>query len=322
MRNLYASLLLLVLIHPAGAQPADFNAWLAGLRQDAMTQGITTQTFDRALAGVQPIPHIIELDHAQPETILTFAQYIERVVTPVRRETARARYAENQNLLDEIGRRYGVQPAYIVALWGIETNFGHSIGNYPVVAALATLAFDGRRSAFFRNELINALLIIQNDNIDPAKMIGSWAGAMGQSQFMPSSFLAYAVSYRGDAAPDIWGRTDDVFASIANYLSRLGWHGDESWGEAATLPPGFDASLVGLAQKKTVTEWAALGVRGAGGSALPASAPASDRRAALLQPGGSDGPTLLVYDNFSILMRWNSSTYFGVAVGYLADSVQ
>lgn len=321
MHPLYALLILVLFIHPAGAQPGDFEAWLVGLRHDAMTQGVSAQTFDRALAGVQPIPHIIELDRAQPETTFTFEQYIDRVVTPSRRETARARYAENRALLEEIGRRYGVQPAYIVALWGIETDFGHSIGNYSVVAALATLAYDGRRSAFFRNELINALLIIQNDNIDPAKMIGSWAGAMGQSQFMPSSFLAYAVSYRGNAAPDIWNRTDDVFASIANYLSSLGWRADQSWGEAATLPAGFDASLIGLAQKKTLAEWAALGVRRGDGSALPASTSHSDQHAALLQPGGSDGPTLLVYDNFSTLMRWNSSTYFGVAVGYLADSV-
>jgi membrane-bound lytic murein transglycosylase B len=322
MRYLYSLLILLFLFHPAAAQTGDFKAWLLALRQDAMTQGISAQTFDRALAGVQPIPRIIELDQAQPETVLTFAQYIDRVVTPVRRDTARARYAENKALLDEIGQRYGVQPAYIVALWGIETSFGHSIGNYSVVAALATLAYDGRRSGFFRKELMNALLIIQNDHIDPAKMIGSWAGAMGQSQFMPSSFLAYAVSYRGNAAPDIWNRTDDVFASIANYLSSLGWHGDQPWGEAATLPAGFDATLIGLPQKRTLAEWAALGVRRANGSALPASAPDSTRRAALLQPGGSDGPTLLVYDNFSIIMRWNSSTYFGVAVGYLADSVQ
>ena len=310
-------LALLCAARPAVAEPGDFKTWLQGMRQDAMAQGISPATLDRAFAGVQPIPRIIELDHTQPETTLTFAQYIERVVTPVRREAARTHYLENKPLLDEIGQRYGVQPRYIVALWGIETNFGHSIGNYSVVAALATLAYDGRRSAFFRRELINALLIIQNDKIDPATMIGSWAGAMGQSQFMPSSFLAYAVSYRGKGAPDIWNRADDVFASIANYLSRVGWHGDQGWGEAVIAPTGFDAGLVGIGQKKTVTEWAALGIKRADGSALPGS----DRRVALLQPGGTDGPTFLVYDNFSVIMRWNNSSFFGVAVGYLADSV-
>jgi membrane-bound lytic murein transglycosylase B len=318
MRWLIVFFALFCAVYPAAAEPGDFKAWLQGMRQDAMAQGISAATLDRAFAGVQPIPRIIELDHTQPETTLSFAQYIERVVTPARRDAARAHYLENKPLLDEIGQHYGVQPCYIVALWGIETNFGHSIGNYSVVAALATLAYDGRRSTFFRRELINALLIIQNDKIDPAAMIGSWAGAMGQSQFMPSSFLAYAVSYRGNAAPDIWNRTDDVFASIANYLSRLGWRADQGWGEAVALPAGFDASLVGPGQKKTVAEWAALGVRHADGSVLPA---APDRRAALLQPGGSDGPTFLVYDNFSVIMRWNNSSYFGVAVGYLADSV-
>ncbi len=201
-----------------------------------MAQGISAVTLDRAFAGVRPIPRIIELDHSQPETTLTFAQYIERVVPPARREAAHQRYVENKALLDEIGRRYGVQPRYIVALWGIETDFGRTIGTYPVVAALATLAYDGRRAAFFRRELIDALRIIQDDKIEPAAMIGSWAGAMGQSQFMPSSFLAFAVSYRGKAAPDIWTRKDDVFASIANYLSRSGWHGDQAWGEEVTAP--------------------------------------------------------------------------------------
>jgi membrane-bound lytic murein transglycosylase B len=316
-------LLLLVLIRPAAAaEPGDFKTWLQGFRQDAMSQGITKPTLDRALAGVQPVPRILELDHQQPETVLTFAQYIERVVTQSRRDAAKARYAANKALLDEVGQRYGVQPRFIVALWGIETDFGRSIGTYPAVTALATLAYDGRRSSFFRRELINALLIIQNDKIDPATMVSSWAGAMGQSQFMPSSFLAFAVSYKGDAAPDIWHRTDDVFASIANYLARSGWHADQSWGETVTLPQGFDSSQIGLPQKKSVAEWAKLGVLRADGSALPSTPSDSDRRAAIVQPGGADGPSFLVYDNFSIIMRWNSSTYFAIAVGYLADSVK
>jgi membrane-bound lytic murein transglycosylase B len=322
MRRLIFALILLCLVRPAAAEPSDFKTWLQGFRQDAMGQGITAATLDRALAGVSPVPRIIELDRQQPETVLTFAQYVERVVSQARRDTARARYAENKSLLEEIGQKYGVQPRYIVALWGIETDFGRIIGTYPVVTALATLAYDGRRSAFFRRELINALLIIQNQKIDPAIMIGSWAGAMGQSQFMPSSFLAYAVSYRGKGPPDIWKRTDDVFASIANYLSRSGWHGDQSWGETIRLPAGFDSSLIGLQQKKTIGDWAKFGIRRADGSALPNGSPESQRRAAVIQPGGSDGPSFLVYDNFSVIMRWNNSSYFAVAVGYLADSVK
>lgn len=321
MRWLIAFLMLVTLAGPAAAESQDFKTWLQGVRKDAMAQGITVATLDRAFAGVAPIPRVIELDQSQPETTITFAQYIERVVTQVRRDAAHENYLANKALLDEIGKRYGVQPCYIVALWGIETNFGKSIGTYSVVGALATLAYDGRRSAFFRKELMNALQIIQNDKIDPAMMIGSWAGAMGQSQFMPSSFLAYAVSYRGKGAPDIWHRSDDVFASIANYLSHLGWHNDQSWGENVSVPAGFDASLVGFAQKRNVADWAGLGVRHSDGTALPATAPDSERRAALLQPDGADGPSLLVYDNFSVIMRWNSSSYFAAAVGYLADSV-
>lgn len=304
----------------SAAEPDDFKTWLQGFRQDAMTQGITAATLDRAFAGVAPVPRIIELDRQQPETVLTFAQYIERVVPQARRDAAKARYAENKALLDAVGQRFGVQPRFIVALWGIETDFGRNIGTYPAVTALATLAYDGRRSNFFRGELIKALLIIQNDKIDPTAMLGSWAGAMGQSQFMPSSFLNFAVSYKGDAAPDIWHKTDDVFASIANYLSRSGWHSDQGWGEMITVPAGFDTSLIGVKQKKTIGEWAKLGIRRVDGSALPATQ--SERRAAVLQPGGSDGPSFLVYDNFNVFMQWNSSTYFGIAVGYLADSVK
>lgn len=322
MRRFLALVILVLLARPAAAaDPGDFKTWLQGMRQDAMAQGITAATFDRAMAGVQPIPQIIELDQAQPETVLTFAQYLERVVPQARRDTARARYADNKQLLDEIGQRYGVQPGYIVALWGMESDFGRGIGHYRTVAALATLAYDGRRAAFFRRELINALLIIQNDHIDPAAMLGSWAGAMGQSQFMPSSFLAFAVSYRGTGAPDIWNRSEDVFASIANYLASSGWHRDQAWGEPVSVPSGFNSSQIGLGQKKLVVDWARLGVRKADGGALPDAPPGSQRNAALIQPGGSDGPSFLVYDNFSVLMRWNSSSYFGVAVGYLADSV-
>jgi len=306
---------------PASAQTSDFQTWLRGLRQDAMSEGISATTLDRAFAGVSPIARIIELDHQQPETTLTFAQYMERVVPPARRDAARQHYLDNKPLLDEIGRRYGVPPRYIVALWGIETDFGRKIGTCPVIAALATLAYDGRRSSFFRRELINALKIVETDHIDPQQMIGSWAGAMGQSQFMPSSFLAYAVSYRGGkAAPDIWNRTDDVFASIANYLASNGWRGDQRWGDQVRVPAALDSSQIGPAQKKPVAEWSALGVRNAKGDTLRGTAD-SIKNAALIEPGGGEGPAFLVYDNFRVILRWNNSTYFAVAVGALADSV-
>ncbi len=224
---------------------------------------------------------------------------------------------QNRAVLNEVGRRYGVQPRFIVALWGIETTFGQISGKFPVIASLATLAYDGRRSAFVRKELINALRIVDQDNVDPKDMLGSWAGAMGQSQFMPSSFLLYAVSYRGDGRRDIWHRREDVFASIANYLAQLGWRAGETLGRAVSLPPRLDPALIGPGIKKPLAQWAKLGLRRADGGPLPAA----PLEASLLQPGGSDGPAILIYDNYRVLMKWNSSNYFATAVGLLADSM-
>jgi len=322
MRWIVIVLGLVFFTHAAVAQSTDFTTWLQAMRQDALAQGITGATFDQALAGVQPIPRVIELDRKQPELTLTFQEYIDRVVPETRRQAAHQHYLDNQALLEEVAQRYHVAARYIVALWGIETNFGERIGTYPVIAALATLAYDGRRAAFFRKELINALLIVQKDHIDPTTMIGSWAGAMGQSQFMPSSFLHFAVSYHGDGAPDIWNKPDDVFASIANYLASSGWRPGQGLGWQVIAPPGLDPALIGLPQKRSLTEWAALGIKRTDGMPLINNPSDSSERAALLQPGGSDGPSFLVTDNFSVILRWNNSSYFALAVGYLAESVR
>jgi membrane-bound lytic murein transglycosylase B len=317
--SLVASLIVLPLLAaPASANPVDFPTWLAGLRQDALAQGVRPATLDRALAGLQPIPRVIELDHRQPEKVLGFDEYLQRVVTPARIATAQQRLAENRALLEEVGKRYGVQPRFIVALWGIESDFGRLTGGFPVVGALATLAYDGRRSAFFRSELIAALKILDHGDITPEEMRGSWAGAMGQSQFMPSSFLSYAVDWRGDGKRDIWNRREDVFASIANYLSRVGWHADETWGRAVKVPANLDPSLVGIATRKPLSEWQRLGVRRADGGNLPQR----DLPASLILPGGAGGPAYLVYDNFKTILKWNNSLYFGSAVGYLADGME
>jgi len=319
-RFLPALLLLagLCLAAPARAAEEDFAHWLAGLRQDALAQGIRPATLDRALTGLEPLPRVIELDRQQPETVVSYADYLRRVVSPERRDAAREQLAQNRALLDAVGRRYGVQPRFIVALWGIETTFGQVSGKFPVVASLATLAYDGRRSAFFRKELINALRIVDQDNVDPKDMMGSWAGAMGQSQFMPSSFLLYAVSYSGDGKRDIWHRREDVFASIANYLAQLGWRQGETWGRPVSLPQGLDPALIGPGVKKTLAQWRKLGLRRADGGMLPVA----PIEASLLQPGGADGPAVLIYDNYRVLMKWNSSNYFATAVGLLADSME
>lgn len=300
------------------ANPIDFPSFLAGVRQDALAAGIKPATLDRALGGLKPIPRVLELDRKQPERVFTFAEYMDRLVPPQRIEAAKARLTENRPLLDEIGTKYGVQPRFIVALWGIESDFGRGTGGFPVIGALATLAYDGRRSAFFRKELLNALKILDHGDIAPEAMIGSWAGAMGQSQFMPSSYLSYAVGWRGDGRRDIWNRKEDVFASIANYLSRVGWRGDQTWGREVRLPPGFDRSLAGIDTVKPLAEWQRLGVRRADGGDLPAG----ESAAALVFPGGDDGPALLAYDNFRTILKWNNSLFFASAVGRLADSME
>jgi membrane-bound lytic murein transglycosylase B len=296
---------------------AGFPAFIQDFRQDALAQGISAATLDRTLTTAKFLPHVIELDRRQPELTLTFQDYINLVVTPARIDAGRAKLLENKQLLDQVSARYRVQPQYIVALWGLETNFGHTTGGYSVISALATLAYEGRRATFFRKELINALIMVDQRHVDPRSMTGSWAGAMGESQFMPSSFLAYAVSWKGGAAPDIWHKREDVFASIANYLAQAGWHGDQSWGMAVNLPPNFDAALVGLNQKKPLNDWAAMGVVQSAGGALP-DLPIS---AALIEPASADGPAFLVFDDYRAILKWNNSSFFAVAVGYLADGI-
>jgi membrane-bound lytic murein transglycosylase B len=310
--------LLALLAPPAAANQMEFSSWLGGVRQDALAAGIKPVTLDHALAGLRPIPRILELDRKQPESVLSFAEYMARVVPPQRIEAARARLAENRALLDQIGAKYGVQPRFIVALWGVESDFGHNTGGFSVIAALATLAYDGRRAAFFRKELMAALKIIDHGDITAEAMTGSWAGAMGQSQFMPSSYLAYAVGWSGDGRRDIWNRREDVFASIANYLARVGWRGEQNWGREVRLPAGFDRSLASIEMMKPMAEWQRLGLRRLDGGDLPAR----EGPAALILPGGNDGPALLVGDNFRNILKWNNSQRFASAVGYLADSME
>jgi membrane-bound lytic murein transglycosylase B len=312
-RALGFMLLALGAARAAHAEGQSFAEWLKGLRAEALAQGIRRATLDRALASIAPIPRVIELDQHQPETTLTLAQYIERIVTPQREAEARAHYRDNASLLHEIGARFGVAPRFIVALWGIETDFGRNMGTYKVIPALATLAYDGRRAAFFRGELLAALTIVDRDGIDPERMLGSWAGAMGQSQFMPSSFLKYAVSFRGNGAPDIWRRRPDVFASIANYLAQVGWVAEEGWGEEVALPPQLDAP----GGPRPVAEWVSLGIARVDGK--PLAERAGD--AALVLPDGAGGRAFLAYDNFRALLKWNNSKYFAIAVGFLADSI-
>jgi membrane-bound lytic murein transglycosylase B len=305
----------LAAIVPARAAEADFADWLIDFKREAIQQGIRPETIEAAFAGVEPIQHVLDLDRRQPEATITFAHYIEHVLTPQRIEAGQRHLAENRALLTEIGGHYNVQPRFIVALWAVESGFGAVMGDFNVVAALATLAYDGRRGAFFRGELIAALRILDQGHIQPGELKGSWAGAMGQTQFMPSSFLRYAVDYSGTGRQDIWADRADVFASIANYLKSCGWNGAIGWGRAVRLPKHFDGSGLDGQMLKSIEAWQALGVRRADGGALPKT----DLEAGLVQPGGAAGPTLMTYGNFRVIMKWNRSLYFATAVSYLAD---
>jgi membrane-bound lytic murein transglycosylase B len=296
----------------------DFDVWLEGVRREAADIGVSSTTIDQALGNLAPIPRVIELDRRQPEFTLTFEEYLTRVVSDKRVEDGRLLLQRHRALLQRIGREFGVQPRFIVALWGIESNYGSITGGYPVIGALATLAHDGRRAEFFRKELLNALRILDGGHIGLDAMTGSWAGAMGQSQFMPSSFLNFAVDHDGDGRRDIWTTEADVFASIANYLGNSGWRDDLTWGRRVSLPPGFDATLASLDLEKTLGEWQGLGVRRADGGDLPAQ----QAFASLVLPGQNGaGPAYLVYENFRAIMKWNRSTYFATAVGHLSDRI-
>ncbi|MGE5766933.1 MAG: lytic murein transglycosylase [Bacteroidota bacterium] len=296
----------------------DFDTWLEGVRREAIGRGISRATVDRALGGLQPVPDVIQRDRTQREFTLTFTRYMRGAVTDARVEKARRLLAENRALLEKVAEEYGVQPRFLVSFWGLESNFGEHTGGYQVIAALATLAHEGRRHDFFRSQLMDALKIVDEGHIDVAEMTGSWAGAMGQLQFIPSTFVNFAVDYDGDGHRDIWHSLPDVFASAANYLSQEGWRGDRTWGRQVSLPPGFDYGLASLSVKKPLAEWSALGLREADGGALPV---VDGMEGALVLPAGHRGPAFLVYENFETILIWNRSILYAISVGHLADLI-
>ncbi len=304
-------------LYAAGGQQPSFEGWLAALRKEALVAGISEATVNRALDDLQPIRRVMELDRDQPELKLTLEQYLQRVVPERRVRQGRRKLAENRALLADVSARYGVQPRFLVAFWGIETDFGRITGGYSVVAALATLAYDGRRGAYFRKELLDALHILDEGHIDVDGMIGSWAGAMGQAQFMPSTFRRYATDYDGDTKIDLWNNRGDVFASAANYLANSGWKGDQTWGRTVRLPADFDRGLISDNIQKPLSEWQALGVRRADGRDLPTR----DLMASLVQPDGPSGRAYVTYNNYRAILNWNRSDNFAIAVGTLADRI-
>jgi membrane-bound lytic murein transglycosylase B len=323
MRNLLALLLLAItLCSPAFADDTDvdadaFNSWLTQLRHDARDQGISQKTIDDALTDIAPIPDVIELDQKQPETTITLPEYLARIVSDKRVEQGRQLLQDNRELLDRVSKQYGVQPQYIVALWGIESNFGAHQGDYGIVESLATLAYDGRRADFFRGELLKALKILDEGDISLADMKGSWAGAMGQCQFMPSSFLNFAVDFDNDGKRDIWNDQADVFASIANYLHSSGWSNSVGWGSSADLPDNFDQSLADIKNSKSYSKWKRMGVN----ASVEGADDDTDTYVIMVGDGG-DAMPFMITENYKVLLKWNRSRYFATAVGMLADQIK
>ncbi len=312
MRKLFLFLAALA-VGPVQAQD-DFDSWLGAFRQEARTQGISSATLDAALSGVVPNPRVIELDRRQPEFLQTFSRYLGSRVTPAQVARGQAQLEQNAALLDAVEQKYGIPKTVLVAFWGLETHYGAVLGSLNVPTSLATLAYDGRRSRFFRSQLLDALRIIDAGHVSAADMNGSWAGAMGNMQFMPSTFRAYAVDGDGDGRIDVWQSLPDALYSAANYLRQAGWHSNEPIAVEVRLPAGFDWRQARVSHRLPVANWKALGVQAANADALPKVA----GRAAIILPQGWQGPAFMVFDNFDVVMKWNRSVNYALAVAQLS----
>lgn len=293
----------------------DFSACVASLADQARDEGISDGTIDAALRPITFQARVVELDRSQPEFVQTFWEYHDLRVSESRVEAGRDRLREHRDLLDRIHQEYGVRPEYMVAFWGLETNYGGHFGTMPVLDSLGTLACDPRRARFFIGQLIAALRLVDAGHMAPERMRGSWAGAMGHLQFMPATFERHAVDATGDGRSDPWENLADAMATGANYLTNMGWDANQRWGREVRLPDGFDYALADMDRRLPLEKWSELGVRRMDGGSLPGE----DMEASLLLPAGHRGPAFLVYDNFRVIMRWNTSTSYALAVGLLAD---
>jgi membrane-bound lytic murein transglycosylase B len=283
----------------------------------AIERGISETVARAVLEDVEPLERVVRADRNQPEFIQSFDQYLGARVTVSRVSTGRTLYSQHRDLLDQLAATHGVPGQYLVAFWGLESNFGRVLGNIPVFDSLTTLACDQRRSRMFTDELINAMTIVERGDATPDEMIGSWAGAMGQTQFMPSTYLAHATDGDGDGRANLWSSEADALSSAARYLANMGWESGFRWGREVLLPDDFDFSFAGADRRQPLSRWRELGIRDVSGNAVPALALES----ALLVPAGSDGPAFLIYGNFDVIMRWNRSEFFALAIGHLADRI-
>jgi len=318
MLKLPASLIASIFItQTALADDAGFTACISKLQARARAENLPGWIVDQVLPGLTQQPRVIELDRRQPEFARTFANYLNARVTPARIEQGRRLLDEYAPFLHELTVRYGVPGRYLIAFWGLETNFGGYIGRMRTLDSLATLACDQRRSEFFTGELMTALALMQRESLTPDQMRGSWAGAVGHTQFMPSAYSRYAVDGDGDGRINLWNSERDALASSANLLAQLGWQRGERWGREVLLPAGFPYEQSGLTNRRPMNDWKRLGVR----LISKASLPDVDIDAAVILPAGHTGPSFLVYPNFDIIMRWNRSEFYALSVGLLADRI-
>lgn len=313
-----AGLLMCLVMSTAAAEQSKklpWHEWVKEVREEALGEGIRPEVFDEAFIGVkEPTSRVVSLDRSQPEKRLTFLQYRKTRIDAYRITLGVRYFKKNQALLEKIAAEYHVDPFFITALWGIESSYGNYMGTFPVISSLATLAYDGRRSNFFRNELLIALHILNENQVSLADFKGEWAGGSGQPQFLPSSWRKYAVDYDGDGRRNIWTSRPDVFASIANYLKKNGWQAGEPWALQISLPETLSESETENEQK-TVGEWRELGVQ-----LLDGQWPSNQLKASIIRPLG--GPDFMVFHNFHTILQYNNSNYYAGSVGYLADEIR
>ena len=306
----------LMLLHSVSWAGNAWQSWVADVRQEALAQGISAALFDRIFAEIgEPSRRVKNLARSQPEHRLTYSRYLKTRADNYRITLGRKYYKKYQGLLERIGHEYGVDPCFIVSFWVMESSYGSYMGNFPVIKSLATLAYDSKRPEFFRKQLFIALKIVNDGHVSLDKFKGEWAGASGQPQFLPSSWVKFAVDYDGDGRKDIWDSKPDVFASIANYMKQNGWQYHEPWAIYVTLPTNFNEALEGKKTTKLVSEWTKLGVRTTHGEPLPFP----HLKASIIKPFG--GPVFLAYPNYKMILRYNNSIYYAGAIGYMADKI-
>lgn len=294
-----------------------FAGCITTLQARARSEGLSDDTINSTIAKLEFVPKVIELDQQQPEFSQTFANYFNKRVTDWRINEGQSLLQKHRQLLDRLAKEYGVPPQYILAFWGLETNYGSYKGKMLVLDSLATLACEPRRSSYFTAELMQALKLKEKYNFDKDIMLGSWAGAMGHTQFMPSAYAKYAVDGDGDGKADLWNSTTDALTSAANFLQHLGWQRNQRWGREVLLPQNFSYEHLGVKQTLPLSTWAAQAVVQSNGQPLPAVA----MDAALYLPAGHTGPAFLGYENFNVIMRWNRSEFYAITVGHLADRI-